>query len=332
MARLPLGRRRRAPSRVCGPASCDGRMLQLSDLVAAESVRLARGRPDRTYKVEPRRRRRRLRVDAERQAPRAEQAAGGAPGRAGPPRLHQHAPRCSTRCTCTGTRSRSSTRAGRPAPARTPPSSGPDEPVSVEFVADNPGQWMIHCHNNYHQEGGMMLTLSYVTDRPLTSARAGLTPRPGVRLAGAQRRLRRQVQRWLTHPAVSDATTGRRSHRWPRRRGRPAARSGERRQPAEQDQSRKVSWRSISERRRRTPSMKARPPRVGDEVADRVPAEHGAGAVLADAPGPGGVPAVGRLGAGRHAGGHDALPEPGVVAQPPGALERSAAPARRQGR
>ncbi|MDP1807399.1 MAG: multicopper oxidase domain-containing protein, partial [Acidimicrobiales bacterium] len=45
----------------------------------------------------------------------------------------------------------------------------PDEPVSVEFVADNPGQWMIHCHNNYHQEGGMMLTLSYVTDRPLSS-------------------------------------------------------------------------------------------------------------------------------------------------------------------
>ena len=37
----------------------------------------------------------------------------------------------------------------------------PDEPVSVEFVADNPGQWMVHCHNLYHQEAGMMTTLSY---------------------------------------------------------------------------------------------------------------------------------------------------------------------------
>ncbi|MDQ4069616.1 MAG: multicopper oxidase domain-containing protein, partial [Actinomycetota bacterium] len=45
----------------------------------------------------------------------------------------------------------------------------PNEPLSVEFVADNPGQWMVHCHNNYHQEGGMMLTVSYVTDRRLTS-------------------------------------------------------------------------------------------------------------------------------------------------------------------
>lgn len=29
-------------------------------------------------------------------------------------------------------------------------------------------EWMIHSHNNYHQEGGMMLTMSYVTDRPLS--------------------------------------------------------------------------------------------------------------------------------------------------------------------
>lgn len=41
----------------------------------------------------------------------------------------------------------------------------PQEPVAVEFVADNPGQWMVHCHNVYHQRGGMMITLSYVADR-----------------------------------------------------------------------------------------------------------------------------------------------------------------------
>ena len=42
------------------------------------------------------------------------------------------------------------------------------ENVAVEFVADNPGQWMLHCHNLYHQAGGMMTTVSYVGDRPST--------------------------------------------------------------------------------------------------------------------------------------------------------------------
>ena len=34
--------------------------------------------------------------------------------------------------------------------------------VAVEFDADNPGQWMLHCHNLYHSEAGMMTTLSYL--------------------------------------------------------------------------------------------------------------------------------------------------------------------------
>ena len=34
--------------------------------------------------------------------------------------------------------------------------------VSVDFRADNPGQWMIHCHNVYHAEAGMMTRLAYV--------------------------------------------------------------------------------------------------------------------------------------------------------------------------
>lgn len=33
----------------------------------------------------------------------------------------------------------------------------------VIFAADNPGVWMLHCHNTYHQEGGMMTSLSYTT-------------------------------------------------------------------------------------------------------------------------------------------------------------------------
>lgn len=38
----------------------------------------------------------------------------------------------------------------------------PMSKVTVEFDADNPGQWMLHCHNIYHAEVGMMTTLSYV--------------------------------------------------------------------------------------------------------------------------------------------------------------------------
>jgi FtsP/CotA-like multicopper oxidase with cupredoxin domain len=37
----------------------------------------------------------------------------------------------------------------------------PLERVTVEFEADNPGRWMLHCHNAYHQAGGMMTTLAY---------------------------------------------------------------------------------------------------------------------------------------------------------------------------
>ena len=37
----------------------------------------------------------------------------------------------------------------------------PMETVDVEFEADNPGQWVSHCHNIYHAERGMMITLSY---------------------------------------------------------------------------------------------------------------------------------------------------------------------------
>ena len=32
----------------------------------------------------------------------------------------------------------------------------PRESADIAFVADNPGDWMIHCHILDHQEGGMM--------------------------------------------------------------------------------------------------------------------------------------------------------------------------------
>ena len=39
----------------------------------------------------------------------------------------------------------------------------PNQKVSVNLIADNPGIWMMHCHNTYHQEAGMLTSLNYVT-------------------------------------------------------------------------------------------------------------------------------------------------------------------------
>jgi FtsP/CotA-like multicopper oxidase with cupredoxin domain len=35
--------------------------------------------------------------------------------------------------------------------------------IDVDFLATNPGRWMIHCHNAYHAEAGMMTRLEYIT-------------------------------------------------------------------------------------------------------------------------------------------------------------------------
>ncbi|MFE4626249.1 multicopper oxidase family protein [Streptomyces mirabilis] len=37
----------------------------------------------------------------------------------------------------------------------------PKRTVSVFLDADNPGQWMMHCHNAYHGEAGMMANVAY---------------------------------------------------------------------------------------------------------------------------------------------------------------------------
>ncbi|MGW4213787.1 multicopper oxidase domain-containing protein [Lentzea sp. NPDC004789] len=41
----------------------------------------------------------------------------------------------------------------------------PGRSVEVDFRADNPGQWLAHCHNVYHGEEGMMSVVSYVERR-----------------------------------------------------------------------------------------------------------------------------------------------------------------------
>lgn len=38
----------------------------------------------------------------------------------------------------------------------------PGEQVTIDFDADNPGQWMLHCHNTYHLESGMATVVAYM--------------------------------------------------------------------------------------------------------------------------------------------------------------------------
>jgi FtsP/CotA-like multicopper oxidase with cupredoxin domain len=38
----------------------------------------------------------------------------------------------------------------------------PRETLPVVFDADNPGLWMLHCHNIYHAEAGMMTAIGYL--------------------------------------------------------------------------------------------------------------------------------------------------------------------------
>ncbi|MFF3465187.1 multicopper oxidase family protein [Streptomyces sp. NPDC002619] len=39
----------------------------------------------------------------------------------------------------------------------------PHRKLDLQFDADNPGLWMLHCHNQYHSESGMMTVLGYRT-------------------------------------------------------------------------------------------------------------------------------------------------------------------------
>jgi len=50
---------------------------------------------------------------------------------------------------------------GSPGPRKDTVIVTPMQTVSVRLVADNPGVWMLHCHNGYHMDAGMMTTLNY---------------------------------------------------------------------------------------------------------------------------------------------------------------------------
>ncbi|SBS75454.1 L-ascorbate oxidase [uncultured Mycobacterium sp.] len=50
---------------------------------------------------------------------------------------------------------------GSPGPRKDTVIVKPMQTVAVKLVADNPGIWMLHCHNGYHMDAGMMTTLNY---------------------------------------------------------------------------------------------------------------------------------------------------------------------------
>ena len=41
----------------------------------------------------------------------------------------------------------------------------PHSTVAIQFDANNPGRWMLHCHMLYHQETGMMTLVDYATPK-----------------------------------------------------------------------------------------------------------------------------------------------------------------------
>lgn len=141
------------------PAELQGRALRLADLHATPAVALPAGTPDRTYRVGltggmaaydwrisvPRVAGVPLPV---RQGERVRLVITNATMMAHPVHLHGHTFQV---VTGSGTGPRKDT--------VLVPVMGS---VTIDVVADNPGQWMLHCHNAYHAEAGMMTLLSYV--------------------------------------------------------------------------------------------------------------------------------------------------------------------------
>lgn len=51
--------------------------------------------------------------------------------------------------------------AGARSPLKHTVNVAPKETVRIEFIADNPGRWIFHCHNLYHFEAGMARVFEY---------------------------------------------------------------------------------------------------------------------------------------------------------------------------
>lgn len=150
-----------APPPDARPAELDGRLLALDDLQATPAVSLARKKPDRTHRVVlgGGTDRYRWTINGKtaddmaalelRQGERVRLAFENRTTMFHPMHLHGHTFQV--------------VRAGVAGPRKDSMIIRPKERVSVDFQADNPGQWVLHCHNIYHMEGGMETILSYVS-------------------------------------------------------------------------------------------------------------------------------------------------------------------------
>jgi len=151
-----------APAADAHPSELDGRVLQLADLKAADGVALKPARADRTHQVVLTldRDAYRWRINGKtfdeqsplelREGQRVRLVFDNQTTMFHPMHLHGHTFQVEGPL-------------GGAGPRKDTAIVRPKEKVTVDFVADNPGQWLLHCHNLYHQETGMMTTLSYVS-------------------------------------------------------------------------------------------------------------------------------------------------------------------------
>ena len=148
------------PAADARPAELTGRLLSLSDLRSAPGVRLPAATPDRTYTVsltgdmatyrwgisDPKRDGVTLPV---RQGERIRLVLQNRTMMWHPIHLHGH----TFEVVGSG---------GAPGLRKDTVAIPAMGSVTVEFTADNPGQWALHCHNIYHAEAGMVTVVSYV--------------------------------------------------------------------------------------------------------------------------------------------------------------------------
>jgi FtsP/CotA-like multicopper oxidase with cupredoxin domain len=150
-----------APGAEVRPAELDGRVAGLDPLTPAEPVRLAPRAPDRTVALE---------LTGGMMA--YDWAFNGRPF--DPARIEEH---------LTGVRAGERVRlelvnattmwhpvhlhghtfaVGEGGPRKDTAVVLPGQTLAVDFDADNPGRWPVHCHNVYHAEAGMMTLLGYL--------------------------------------------------------------------------------------------------------------------------------------------------------------------------
>ena len=148
-----------APEPAARPAELDGRLLRYADLVPADAVRLPPREPDRELEL------RLAMVDGGRRW-----SIDGALYGDHEPLTVEQGERVRLRMVNTSMmfhpmhvhgHTFALVGPGGPGVRKDTVNVLPMQTLAVDLQADNPGQWMIHCHNAYHAEQGMMTTLSY---------------------------------------------------------------------------------------------------------------------------------------------------------------------------